>query len=73
MVRVKQLLGRKGAEVWSVDADEPVLEAIQMMADKHVGALMALADRHVIIEKGRVVWSGDSAALRARPELPRPA
>lgn len=39
MVRVKQLLGRKGQEVWSVDADVPVLEAIQMMADKHVGAL----------------------------------
>ena len=39
MVQVKQLLGRKGHAVWSVDADEPVLEAIQMMADKHVGAL----------------------------------
>ena len=39
MVHVRQLLGRKGHEVWSVDADEPVLEAIQMMADKHVGAL----------------------------------
>jgi CBS domain-containing protein len=39
MVRVKQLLGRKGQEVWSVDADEPVLEAIQMMADRRVGAL----------------------------------
>ena len=39
MVQVKQLLGRKGHVVWSVDADEPVLEAIQMMADKHVGAL----------------------------------
>ena len=39
MVQVKQLLGRKGHAVWSVDADEPVLEAIQMMADRHVGAL----------------------------------
>jgi CBS domain-containing protein len=39
MVHVKQLLGRKGQEVWSVDADVPVLEAIQMMSDKHVGAL----------------------------------
>ena len=39
MVQVKQLLGRKGHAIWSVDADEPVLEAIQMMADKHVGAL----------------------------------
>lgn len=39
MVRVKQLLGRKGHEVWTVDAEEPVLEAIQVMADRHVGAL----------------------------------
>jgi CBS domain-containing protein len=39
MVRVKQLLGRKGHDVWAVDAEEPVLEAIQIMADKHVGAL----------------------------------
>jgi CBS domain-containing protein len=39
MVRVKQLLGRKGQDVWSVDAEVPVLEAIQMMAEKHVGAL----------------------------------
>ena len=39
MVRVKQLLGRKGHEVWAVDAEEPVLGAIQMMADKGVGAL----------------------------------
>ena len=42
MVRVKQLLGRKGQEVWSVDADVPVLEAIQLMADRHVGALPVL-------------------------------
>jgi CBS domain-containing protein len=39
MVRVKQLLARKGSEVWSIEADEPVLAAIQLMADKHVGAL----------------------------------
>jgi CBS domain-containing protein len=39
MVRVRQLLGRKGQDVWSIDVDEPVLAAIQLMADKHVGAL----------------------------------
>jgi CBS domain-containing protein len=39
MVRVKQLLARKGNEVWSVDAEEPVLGAIQIMADRHIGAL----------------------------------
>ena len=39
MLQVRQLLARKGREVWSIDADEPVLAAIQQMADRHVGAL----------------------------------
>ena len=39
MVQVRQLLRRKGHAIWSLDADEPVLEAIHMMAYKHVGAL----------------------------------
>lgn len=41
MLRVKHLLGEKvsGMDVWSIEAEDPVLEAIQMMADKHVGAL----------------------------------
>jgi CBS domain-containing protein len=39
MVTVRQLLRRKGQDVWSIDVEEPVLEAIQLMADKHVGAL----------------------------------
>ena len=39
MVTVRQLLARKGPDVWSIDVEEPVLEAIQLMADKHVGAL----------------------------------
>ncbi|HET7203922.1 MAG TPA: CBS domain-containing protein [Steroidobacteraceae bacterium] len=39
MVRVKQLLARKGHEVWTIDVEDPVLEAIQLMADKHIGAL----------------------------------
>ena len=39
MQRVRHLLDRKGHEIWSVDAGAPVLEAIQAMADKRVGAL----------------------------------
>ncbi|HXW10926.1 MAG TPA: CBS domain-containing protein [Steroidobacteraceae bacterium] len=39
MLTVRQLLRRKGQDVWSIDVEEPVLEAIQLMADKHVGAL----------------------------------
>lgn len=39
MLRVRHLLERKGRDVWTVDADAPVLEAIRRMAEHHVGAL----------------------------------
>ena len=45
-------------------------EAI-LVVDKNLAALKRLADRHVIIEKGRTVWSGDTAGLEAAPELVR--
>jgi branched-chain amino acid transport system ATP-binding protein len=40
-----------------------------LVIDKNVGALIALADRHHIVEKGRVVWTGSSAALAGDKEL----
>ncbi|MEQ9525568.1 MAG: ABC transporter ATP-binding protein, partial [Thalassobaculum sp.] len=39
-------------------------EAI-LVIDKNVSALLDLADRHYVVEKGRVVWQGDTAAFRA--------
>jgi branched-chain amino acid transport system ATP-binding protein len=36
-----------------------------LLVDKHLDALTRLADRHVVIEKGHVVWSGTSEALKA--------
>ncbi|UTD28327.1 ABC transporter ATP-binding protein [Bradyrhizobium sp. WD16] len=36
-----------------------------LVIDKNVEALAAFADRHVIIEKGRVVWTGTSRDLKA--------
>ena len=41
----------------------------QIVIDKNVKALLGLADRHVVIEKGRVVWQGSSAALRDNPAI----
>jgi branched-chain amino acid transport system ATP-binding protein len=34
-----------------------------LVIDKNVDALTRIVDRHYIIERGRVVWSGDSPAL----------
>ncbi len=36
-----------------------------LVIDKYVQRLIRLADRHTIIERGRVVWSGSSAELDA--------
>ena len=42
MTNVSHLLDRKGHAVYSVDAEDPVLEAIQLMADHHIGALLVM-------------------------------
>ena len=40
-----------------------------LVIDKDVKALSSVADRHYVLEKGRVVWSGSSAELMANAEL----
>jgi branched-chain amino acid transport system ATP-binding protein len=34
-----------------------------LVIDKNLAALQPLADKHVVIETGRIVWRGDSADL----------
>jgi branched-chain amino acid transport system ATP-binding protein len=54
-------------EIWrGLAALKAEREAI-LVIDKNLDALLALADRHVIVEKGRVVWRGNSAELAADP------
>jgi len=40
-----------------------------LVIDKNVEALLHLADRHLILEKGRIVWQGNSEALAADPAI----
>ena len=40
-----------------------------LVVDKYIDRLVALADHHVILERGRVVWQGDSPALSADRSL----
>jgi CBS domain-containing protein len=42
MITVRHLLDRKGRAIFSVGPDDPVLEAIQLMADQSVGALLVM-------------------------------
>jgi branched-chain amino acid transport system ATP-binding protein len=57
------------AEIWR--CLERLKEAGQsiLIIDRSLDALTRIADRHYIMEKGKVVWSGDSAALAAQQEL----
>jgi branched-chain amino acid transport system ATP-binding protein len=40
-----------------------------LLVDKHLDAIKKIADRHVVIEKGNVVWTGTSAQLAADPTV----
>ena len=53
------------ADIWAcIAALKAEGEAI-LVIDKTIQALTTLADRHVVIEKGRVVWSGSNAEFLA--------
>ncbi|MEO6564918.1 MAG: ABC transporter ATP-binding protein [Casimicrobiaceae bacterium] len=57
------------AEIWSC-LDQLKREGLTLLViDKNIGPLTRLADMHYIVEKGRIVWRGDSAALAAQPEV----
>ena len=48
MLRVRYLLSFKPRSVWTIGPESPVLEAIQLMADKHIGALPVMRDDELI-------------------------
>jgi branched-chain amino acid transport system ATP-binding protein len=56
-------------EIWDCLAELKRLGQTVLVIDKNIGPLLRLADAHHIVEKGKVVWSGSSEELRARPEL----
>jgi len=57
------------AEIWRCLAELKASGLALIVIDKNIGPLLRLAQRHYILEKGRVAWSGTSDELRARPEL----
>jgi branched-chain amino acid transport system ATP-binding protein len=57
------------AEIWSVLAKLKAEGQAILLIDKNLSAVLKLADRHSLIEKGSIVWSGTSAELEASPEV----
>jgi branched-chain amino acid transport system ATP-binding protein len=52
-------------EIWRCLATLRAAGQTILVVDKYVKRLIRLADQHSILERGRVVWQGDSAALDA--------
>ncbi len=52
-------------EIWSCLAALKAEGESILVIDKNVDALAKIADRHIVLEKGRVVWRGSSDALRS--------
>jgi branched-chain amino acid transport system ATP-binding protein len=56
-------------EIWRCLASLKESGLSILVIDKNVGALMKVADRHFLIERGRVVWKGSSQELAAAPDV----
>lgn len=56
-------------EIWACLQDLKAEGQSILVIDKNVDALARIGDAHFIMEKGRVVWSGDSATLQADAEV----
>ncbi len=67
MTTVRQILGSKGRDVWSVSPDATVYDAIKLMAEKNAGALVVLEGdllRGIISERDyarKVILKGKSS------------
>jgi len=57
------------AEIWRCLAELKREGLTLIVIDKNIAPLARLADRHYIVEKGRVAWHGDSQALLADPAI----
>jgi branched-chain amino acid transport system ATP-binding protein len=57
------------ADIWRCLARLKAEGQAVLVVDKNLDALTEIADRHYIIERGRVVWTGNSAALTAAPDI----
>jgi branched-chain amino acid transport system ATP-binding protein len=56
-------------DIWQVLQQLKAAGQSILVIDKNIDALTRIADRHYIIEKGKVVWSGSSEALKQDEKL----
>ena len=56
-------------EIWNCVSNLKSAGQSILLVDKNIDALTRIADRHYIIEKGKVVWDGTSSELQGNQDL----
>jgi branched-chain amino acid transport system ATP-binding protein len=56
-------------EIWSIVADIRAHGIATLIVDKNYRSVTAVADRSMILVKGRVVFDGDSRSLLSQPDM----
>ena len=56
-------------EIWNCVSNLKFAGQSILLVDKNIDALTRIADRHYIIEKGKVVWKGTSSELQGDQDL----
>jgi len=56
-------------EIWACLASLKAEGEAILVIDKNIDDLMRIADRHFVLEKGRIVWQGSNSELRADPAV----
>jgi|SRR5699024_10038938 len=59
------------ADIWHCLRQLRALGQSLLVIDTHLEALLKICDRHYILDKGRIVWQGDTAHFRAAGDLHR--
>jgi CBS domain-containing protein len=47
MIPVRKILDSKGYDIWSIEPDRSVYEALEFMAEKNIGALLVMVGKNV--------------------------
>jgi branched-chain amino acid transport system ATP-binding protein len=58
-------------QIWSCIEDLKRARQAILLIDKNLDRMLEIADRHYVIEKGRMVWSGTSSELRTDQTISR--
>lgn len=56
-------------EIWNCLEDLKRSQQAMLIIDKNIAELSRIADRHYVVEKGRVVWTGSNKTLQQDPGI----